>query len=248
MRTDWWQRVSRLAPLGVTLALLACVALGVAGCTGGVSGSGYVKTEIRTVSGFDTVVLNGAGALDITQTGTESLSITTDDNILALITTTVSNGTLTIGVKPGTSLGHLTVLTYNLTVATLHSLTVSGAATVKASGITTDSLKLTLNGAATLTGTSFNASSLTMTLNGASNVTLAGQGQTQTVSMSGACKYDGSQFTTQNTTVTVSGAGDVRVAVSDMLNVTISGAGTVTYYGSPRLTQNINGAGTVKQG
>jgi hypothetical protein len=248
MRAFSWMRVSRLAPAGVVLALLAGVALGAAACAPGINGSGHVKTESRVVSGFSSVVLNGVGTLSITQTGTESLSITTDDNILPLITSTVSNGTLTLSIKPGNSLGQLTQLSYKLTVATLRGLTVSGAATVTASGINADSLTLTLNGAATLTGTNITASTLAVTLNGASSVTISGQGHTQKISMSGASKYDGSHFTTHSATVSVSGAGDVSVAASDTLDVTISGAGTVTYYGSPHLTQHINGAGTIKQG
>lgn len=220
------RRYPGLAPLPLALALV--IALGAAACSPGVNGSGHVKTESRAVSGFSSIHLSGAGHLIITQTGSESLSITSDDNILPLITTSVSGGTLSIGVKPGNSIGKVTQLDYHVTVKTLRAIDVSGAATISATGITTDTL--------------------TLSLSGASTATISGQGQALTLTISGAGHFDGRQFATHTATVSISGAGDASVAASDTLDATISGAGSVTYYGSPHVTQHISGAGSIKQG
>jgi hypothetical protein len=61
-----------------------------------VQGSGNVVSETRTVSGFNSVELSGDGKLEIEQTGTESLTVTADDNILKLLKSEVSAGRLVL--------------------------------------------------------------------------------------------------------------------------------------------------------
>lgn len=224
----WSERNISLMPLFLGLALVVVAALGAAACAPGVNGSGHVKTERRPVSGFTSVTLSGVGHLIITQTGTESLSITTDDNILPLIDTRVNGGTLSIGVKPGSLIGRVTQLDYHLTVKTLRGIDVSGAGTATATGLTADAFDITLSGAG--------------------NATISGQSQSLSVTISGAGGFDGRQFATQTATVNISGAGSASVATSQTLDATISGAGSVTYYGSPHVTQHISGAGSIKQG
>src|SRR5262245_44045700 len=51
----------------------------------GVDGSGTPKTETRAVKDFTAISFSGVGKVIIEQTGTESLSVTADDNILPLL-------------------------------------------------------------------------------------------------------------------------------------------------------------------
>src|SRR5262249_20664375 len=64
-----------------------------------VIGSGKAQTISRPVAGFTQISLEGQGALTIQQTGTDSLTIEADDNILPLLTSEVSNDRLTLGTK-----------------------------------------------------------------------------------------------------------------------------------------------------
>lgn len=214
--------------LGLTLA-----ALPIAGCTsitlgGGASGSGNVKTETRSVSGFSRVALDGVGRLTITQTGVESLSITADDNILPYIDSTVTGDTLHLGPKPGVAVVNVARLDYRLTVKNLSALSVSGAAAVAASGI--------------------NTTSLTVSLGGAGDFTVAGRADSQDVELSGAASYKARDFATKSATVRVSGAGSATVAVSDRLDAHITGVGSITYYGNPNVIRDISGVGTINKG
>lgn len=214
--------------LGLTLA-----ALFIAGCTsitidGGTTGSGNVKTETRSVSGFSRVTLDGVGRLTIAQTGAESLSITTDDNILPNIDSTITGDTLHLGPKPGSAVVNVARLDYRLTVKNLSALSVSGAAAVDASGI--------------------DATSLTVSLSGAGDFTVAGRADTQDVELSGAGSYKARDFATKTATVRVSGAGSAAVAVSDRLDAHVTGVGSITYYGNPSVTRDISGVGTISKG
>lgn len=218
-------------------ALLALVTLGLAmsmtGCTGilglgTTKGSGNVKTASRAVSGYTKVQLSGAGILNIAQTGTESLTISAEDNLLPLLTSDVSDGTLTLGVKQGQSITPTKPITYTLTVKQLNALDLSGAATVNAVNITTDALQVSCSGAGAMT--------------------ISGSAQTQSVTISGSGSYNARDFKTSGSTVEISGIGSATVSASQTLNATISGAGTVTYYGSPQVTQSVSGTGSIKQG
>jgi hypothetical protein len=53
--------------------------------------------ESRQVSGFTKIELSGSGELKIEQTGTESLTISAEDNVLPKITSEVSDNT---GARP----------------------------------------------------------------------------------------------------------------------------------------------------
>jgi hypothetical protein len=192
-----------------------------------VTGSGKVITESRPISGIHAVSLTGVGELFIDQTGSESLTLEADDNIMPLITTQVSNGTLIIGFKDNTIPVRTSGLKYTLTVESLDEIDLSGAGTMDARNLTADRLVI---------GSS-----------GAGKITTAGKVTDQQVTLSGAGGYDGANLETENTRVQVSGVGSATVRVNKTLDAKISGIGSVEYIGNPTVTKEISGAGTVKQ-
>lgn len=101
-----------LGALGLAIILSSCVT-----DVGGTVGSGTAKTGTRNVSGFTSVTFSGIGTLNIKQTGVESLAVSADDNVLPLLTSTVSNGMLTLGVESGHSINPAKPIVYTLTVA-----------------------------------------------------------------------------------------------------------------------------------
>lgn len=223
-----WRR--SLSALGLVAALTLATAL--SSCTvvglGGTTGSGTVKTETRNVSGFTKVQFSGIGTLNITQTATESLQVSADDNLLPLLTSTVNNGTLELSVKPGYVLTPNKSIVFTLTVKQLDGVTLSGAGEINAKDIT--------------------ASALSVTLSGAGRMAISGSAQSQSAVVSGVGSYDAKDFKTNTTQVTISGTGSATVYASQTLNATVSGAGSVTYYGSPQVTKTVSGVGSIKQG
>ncbi|HEY9468078.1 MAG TPA: DUF2807 domain-containing protein [Propionibacteriaceae bacterium] len=109
------------------LALLAVLLL--AGCTI-IRGSGQVSSESRQVSGFTKVELSGSGELKIEQTGTESLTISAEDNVLPKISSEVSGRTLILGSKSNAKIIPTKPISYSLTVKDLTGLAVSGSGSV----------------------------------------------------------------------------------------------------------------------
>ncbi len=217
--------LSVAATLLLALSLSACtISLPAIGVT---QGSGTEKTETVAVSGFTAVTLKSIGTLNIRQTGTESLQITTDDNILPMLTATVSGGVLQLGLQ-GTNIPRPTNgITWDLTVNNLTSVALTGAGRINIQELKTSSLASNISGAGTMTAT--------------------GQATSQSITVTGAGNYNGRNFTTSNATVNISGAGHAAVNASETLNATVSGAGIVTYYGTPKVTQQISGPGVVRQ-
>jgi hypothetical protein len=184
-------------------------------------------TESREVSGFTGVELASIGDLRIEQTGTESLTIEADADVLPQLTSNVSRGILELGVAPGTTLTTHRRIVYRLTVATLDSIAVSGAGDATASNLRADRL--------------------TVEISGTGEMTLAGTAGSQAVTISGTGDYNGEDLQSATAEVTVDAAGDAVLRVSDRLDATVSGVGSVEYIGNPRVTKDVNGVGSVKQ-
>jgi hypothetical protein len=193
-----------------------------------IKGSGNLKTETRVVEKFTAIVISGSANLEIEQTGEESLELTIDDNLLPLFTTEVRDGTLFIGVAEGKR------LTWSgkgprikVTVRELRKLKVSGAVSVKATKLDSDSLSISISGAG--------------------NASIAGRTDNLSITVSGAGSLDAVDLQTKRATVVVSGAGDVTVNANEELDARVSGAATITYVGSPKLQSKVSGAGSIEK-
>ena len=192
-----------------------------------VTGSGKVVNETRNVSGFDGLIIVGVGKINIDRTGTESLSITTDDNLLQYIHTEVRGGKLVIEFGPKITLDRVSDLSFNLTAKDLNSLQVTGAASIDATNLQSDLMTVNLEGV------------------GAAH--LAGKVDQLTVSLKGATEFNSENMQAQRATVSNDGISAAVVRVSDSLEATLSGIGTIEYIGNPQVTKRISGPGAVRQ-
>lgn len=197
-------------------------ALVVAACT---VGSGNLITETRDVSDFDEIVLLGSGDVIVTVTGTESLEIEAEDNIMPLLTSDVVDGRLELGQTESitTSRG----ITYTITAAQLVGVTIKGSGDIN--------------------GTDIDAISFEAAIEGSGNIDIAGTSDDLTVRIEGSGEVDGRDLTSATGTVTIDGSGSAVVNVTDDLTVTINGSGDVEYMGDPVLNQTINGSGSVSR-
>jgi len=207
--------------LRLALALLAVLLL-VSACSV-TKGSGRVVTETREVGGFTKVELSGSGELTIEKTGTESLSVSAEDNLLPQLTSDVSGDTLTLGTKPNTSILPTKPITYSLTVKDLTGIAVSGSVSVQVSNLMTNSLRTKISGSGTITA--------------------SGAVNDQDVDISGSGHYQAEQMTSKAVKAQISGSGTASVLATDLLDVKIGGSGTLTYSGNPQVTQEISGSG-----
>ena len=207
-----WRRA--LALLAVGSVVTACSAT---------AGSGQLATQSRQVSGFTSVELTGVGELSIDQTGTESLTVSAEDNLLPLLTSEVEGDTLILGKKPNTRIVTTKPITYTLTMKDITGLAVSGSGTINAPKLTTDALRIEISGSGM--------------------ITTAGNADDQSLEISGSGRYLADGLTSKATTAEISGSGTANLVASDALDVKISGSGTLTYSGNPQVTRTVSGSG-----
>jgi putative autotransporter adhesin-like protein len=210
-------------------------------------GSGNVISESRDVGDFTEVVLSGVGQLHIAQTGSESLTIEAEDNIVPLLTSEVRGQRLVLGTEPGAHFSPKRPIRYTLTVKDLSAIRISGAGNVDVPALGTASLRLELSGAGNLTVTGLAADSLDVSLSGAGSATCAGEVRSQDVRISGAGSYHGDDLASVNARAVISGTGSAQLRVSEQLDARVSGVGSIVYSGNPTLRKSISGVGHVSQ-
>ena len=209
-----------------TVAFLALCVL-VVGCwsTKHIKGSGNVVSENRTVAEFDSIELSGSGQLEVDQNGSESLSITADDNLLQLLTSEVKRRRLVLAVKSGYSLGPSKPIVFKVSAKNFKGVAFAGDTTANLKGIHTDELKLEIAGSG--------------------DVSAEGMADRQEIGIAGSGKYLGGGLKSKAAKIDIAGSGEAVLAVSDSLDVSIAGSGDIKYYGDPKVKQTIVGSGTI---
>jgi hypothetical protein len=209
------------------VAGLAALALSAVSCTAGsvhigdpTQGSGVSKSETRSVSGFNRINVSLNSTVTVNRTGSESLTVQADDNLLPMITSTVSGGTLNIGFS--NTFGAKGAIVLTITARNLNEVDLNGDGKVTAGNIVGPAFKTSING----TG----------------SVILAGQAQSQTIELAGDGTYDGAKFVTSSAAVTINGSGKAIVNARDSLDTNTVDPATVDYIGRPRVTNHGRGA------
>ena len=238
-----------LLPIFVlTLAILACSSVPNVNLNIGqrVEGSGTIITETRNVSGFNRVSLSGFGHVEISQGESESLTVSTDDNIMSLIETKVKGNTLVLGfTNEGNrkSINPSDGIKFDLVVKDLERIDISGAGDIHAEQLVVENLKVDLSGAGSLEFDSVIADELVTNVSGAGSVIIAGQVKGQEINHSGVGSYHAADLESDTAIVNMSGAGSATLWVKETLDVKVSGLGNIIYYGTPRVVQNVSGLG-----
>ena len=186
-------------------------------------GSGTIVSETRDVSGFDRIEVIGSGQVAIAVTGTDSLQVEADDNILPLLTTEVRNGKLELSSE--SSISPSQAIQYTITVESLTGVAVTGSGDVLAVGVDSDRFAVDISGSG--------------------SVSPAGATDALSVAISGSGRYRGVDLVAASASVDISGSGGAIINATDELDVDISGSGTVEYTGDPIVTQSISGSGAV---
>lgn len=190
----------------------------------GIPGSGILQTEVRPATPFDQIEVGGISNVQVIVGEQPSVTVATDDNLLAHVETTVTDGTLKVRTRG--AIHPRSGLNVHVTVPQLNSLRVSGAGEVQAHGISGDAVEMTISGAGSLTAD--------------------GSVRHLRARVSGAGSADLQDLIAQSANVGVSGAGDAKVHALEALTANASGAGDITCYGNPlHVDKRVSGAGDV---
>ncbi len=231
-------------------------------------GSGNIVTDTRQVSGISAVVLDTSGDLTVSQGESESLTIETDDNILPLLTSDVTNGVLKLDTKPGSGLTPSKSIKYILVVKNLNALTDNSSGSISTQDLNlTNPVTISVDGSGNVSLTNIQSGDVTIKLSGSGSLNIAalksekvsisidGSGgasissvDTQTLSASlngnGSLEVSG---TTADQTINISGSGkyDGEKLASKTAVVKTDGSGGATVQVSDKLNATISGSGDI---
>jgi Putative auto-transporter adhesin, head GIN domain len=190
-------------------------------------GSGMVRTESRPVQGFSSVIVSAGGRVVIERTGTESLQISAEDNILPLVDATVINGRLILGLKSNASVTTHSAIQFRLTVRDLATIDASGASRVEFGDI--------------------DLRQLTVHLSGASSFAASGSLDDLTMDLSGVSRCEAAALRVQRAHLDLSGASTAVVRVIATLTASASGVSTVEFFGDPLVQAQTSGGSVVRR-
>ncbi|MCY7387359.1 MAG: DUF2807 domain-containing protein, partial [Burkholderiales bacterium] len=109
-------------------------------------GSGVMKEETRAVANFSRLVLALPATVILSQGPTESLTITTDDNLLPLMATRVEGGELIIDADKSRGFSTKREIKIRLTVKSLNGITIKGSGDVIGDQLKSDKLDIAIAG------------------------------------------------------------------------------------------------------
>lgn len=212
------------------------------------------STETREIKDVRRILLKDYGHLFLSQGDEESLRIEGEPDVIATVKAFVREGELVLDIDAGwfdktwsavTSAVEGRVLKYHLMVKSLDGIFVQGAASVKMTGLKTESLYLTLKGAGEIVLSGLECGLVDVDLPGAGRIALSGKTDRLNVSMKGAGSFDGPQLESREARVALRGVGKATVWASAQLDATVEGIGAIDYYGTPVIRQNVSGLGKV---
>jgi hypothetical protein len=210
-----------------------------------IQGSGAVKTETRSVSGFHAVAVDVPAEVTLRQGNAEGLSITTDDNIAPLVETVVEDGTLKIRwARRNLSIKvkHFDIV---IDAKTIDALAIHGSASLHASSLKSGALTIAVDGSGDVKVDALEANSLQVAIHGAGQLTTAGRADSLDVAISGSGNLRAAKLESRRARLALNGSAQATVWVKDDLTATIAGSGEITYFGKPRITQTVAGSGRI---
>jgi hypothetical protein len=203
------------------------------GSSNSIQGSGQVVTVRRMLGAFNKLSIGTT--VDVEYFAAENnavedyrIELTADDNIVPIIDSRISGGTLTIDANQSYSTWRkLGAKIYG--PAMLQGVSVEGSADLNLQGIAGDLLEINLEG----TG----------------NLTAQGKVQQLMIKTSGSRDINTKKLQAEQVTIHVEGSADVKVTANKTLDVVINGISDIIYYGHPEtINKTINGIGDVLTG
>lgn len=192
-------------------------------------GSGNVKTETRAVQNFSRVELHVPADVTLVQGTTESLTITTDDNLLPLIQTRVDGNTLKIEGDRNRGFSTRKGVKIQLALKNLEALAIEGSGDVEADTLRVGNFEASIRGSGDMKFKTLRGDNIKVRIDGSGDVAVDAM---IAKSVEGAIRGSGdmkfSSLKTDSVKVSIDGSGDFSAAgIADTVDARIAGAGDI---------------------
>jgi hypothetical protein len=216
------------------------------GSSSRIEGSGRVIDDVRSITGFNRVTVNGPIDVRIRAADVERVVVHADDNIAPLVETSLLGTTLVIGLRHGSSYRTRSKVEVQVQAVKLAGITLRGNGDILADRVESDVFEASLQGSGDINVASLRADTVAVSISGNGDVRAKGMVGTLGLVIDGSGDAHFADLVAKTVAVSISGSGDARVHAMDDLQVSISGSGDVRFRGAPRITKAIKGSGSVE--
>ncbi len=202
------------------------------------------KKEDRVITNFNQIELAGTVNVFFKESDTLKLSVSADSKEIAKVTTSVTNGRLSI-MNKGNFNSPVNVYVY---AKNLKSLNITGATEFTClNQITSDSLNIDLTGSPNV-HVNTKANYISVTQSGAAELTLKGSSKRLQANVSGASELKAYGMQIENVEIITTGASTAKINVNNKLNANASGASTIKIKGDVKeVYAESSSAATIKR-
>ena len=191
---------------------------------GQVIGNDRPASEDRPITAVNEIDLSGAFELTILVGQAPQLSIAGEENILAIIRTTVSGGRLDISSDRSFTANQA----IKITVGTPHLA------------------RLTASGSNRIEGRNIDGSEFSVSLSGSNSATLAGEVAALTAHLDGSSRLSAARLSAASVNIRLAGSGDASVDAREHIVAQIFGSGSIVVDGDPKDRQSqVAGSGRI---
>jgi carbon monoxide dehydrogenase subunit G len=232
-----------------TAPLLAATLFGAAPAgAAGITGSGNLVTDKRSLPEFRAIELSGSMDLVVRQ-GPQEVQVVLDHNLLEHLETVVEErgGTPTLRVrwKRGSSFSTRSRVGVTVSVPQLSAIAASGSGDIRLESFNTPALKVALSGSGDARLAGLTTGELAIAISGSGDVSGQGSATKLSIGISGSGDVRLAEMKAEDVKVSIAGSGDASVAAAKTLEVSIAGSGDVTYTGNPAVRSSVAGSGSV---
>lgn len=212
-----------------------------------IKGNGNVKTVDRQIS--DVTKINVIGSLEVTvETGSPSLQVEGDENLLQYIETSTDNGLLTIKTKDNIHLVTSNSIKVHVTLPRIAKLKIIGSGKITSNNqlINEEKTNIEIIGSGKI-DVKMHAPEINADIKGSGDIIVEGETRDLEASIKGSGNFNGKNLKSENASISIAGSGDVYVFADIRLKITIAGSGNVKYKGNAVVETNVAGSGSVKR-
>lgn len=207
-----------------------------------VSGSGKLITEKRDVAEFTQIEFAMPITLAVRKGDSSSIELMIDDNLISLVTTSVTNGVLHISSEKNLSPSDQCRVTITAPVVT--RLSVAGAAEVSVEELSGSDSQLSIAGSGDIAAVA-SSDKMRCEIAGSGAINVTGTCPSIDISIAGSGEITTNAIPADSVSIEIAGSGTVLTHANKTLDVSIAGSGDVTYSGEPLVKQSVAGSGSV---
>jgi hypothetical protein len=211
-----------------------------------VQGNGQTAVERREIGSLDGIDINGPMQVEVRVGAAPSLQVEGDSNLLPLLRTDASGGTLRVWIEGSISTHNPLRVTY--TTPQLRQINSNGSGRLTVSGLNGGPLNVSQNGSRSLQ-LAGNVSRLDARLNGSGSLSAAGlESGTTVASLNGSGRLDLGRVNGDTLSLELHGSGGVNASGNvRSMNVRLHGSGSADLAGltSQSAELSANGSGSI---